>query len=403
MSTSKTEKTKAKGTRPRKKNRWLGTVIVFAVTAGILAAGIMMALYLNRETAEVVPARRGKAISAVYGTVKIEWAWSQSVKSENEGYIQLASGIYSGQSSIGILVKKGQILGTILDDATSRQIQQAKTDLQAAQDRQRIGPLGTQTLRTAEDNLQRLMQLKSLNNVPEAQLEKAKNDVTQLKDAVKAEQVEINRMVENLAQNLDNLLDKMKKTEIKSPMDGVLTGINCTDGERVFLNNALFTIAQNSTYINGQVNEEDVGGLKPGMNATIRLYSFANQEFAAKLSSIVPGGDATTQRYTTILYFDEGSMPPNLMAGMTGEMNIILGERENSILIPASALLVDKVYIVKDNVVVPRDVQVGFRSMEKVEILSGIDEGDMVIKADQDKFRPGEKIHPIQVSTLKKL
>jgi len=401
MSTPNLEKTKPMHRTKRKKNRWIGSVVVFAVIIALLAGGVMIALYFNREVAEVVPAVRGKAISAVYGTVKIEWIENKPIKSENEGYVQLSPGIYSGQSSVGLLVKKGQVLATILDESTSRLIAQAKTDYQAAKDRQKIGPLSAQLLKTAEDNLARLTQLESLNNVPQATIEKAKNDVQSLRDTVQAEQIDINRQVDSKNQDLNNLLERMRKSEIKSPMDGVLTAIFCSDGERIQPNTTLFNVAPNSTLINGQVNEEDVGGLKAGMKATVRLYPFPGKEFTATLTNIVPGGDPVSQRYTVLLNFDSGSMPENLMAGMTGEMNIILGERDNSVLIPASALMEDRVYTVRDNSVVPRDVNIGYRSMEKVEVISGIEAGDLVIKADQDKFRPGEKVHVIQVSTLK--
>lgn len=401
MSTLNQEKSKAARAR-RKKSKWVGPVIVMLTLAALAAAGVSTMLYINRQTAEVVPARKGKAISAVYGTVKVEWAYSKSVKAEVTGYITFAEGLYSGVSSIGNVVKKDQALARITDEATARQIQQGRNDLEAALERQRMGPLTTQLLRNAEDNLKRLQQLEKLGNVPAVQLEQAKNEVSRLKDEVRAEEIEINRMVDNLSLNVKNLMERQNKSEIKSPMDGILTGIACTDGEKVFENNVVFTIAQNRTYLSGQVNEEDVGSLRPKMKASIRLYSFANQEFKAVLSSIQPGVDPATQRYSVVLSFDPDSSPVNPMAGMTGEMNIVLDERDNSILIPASALVVDKVFIVKDNVVVPRDVQVGFRSMERVEILSGIDEGDLVIKADQDQFSPGERVRPIQVDTTRK-
>lgn len=401
MSTLNQEKSKAARAR-RKKAKWVGPVIIMLTLAALAAAGVSTMLYINRQTAEVVPARKGKAISAVYGTVKVEWAYSKSVKAEVTGYITFAEGLYSGVSSIGNVVKKDQPLARITDEATARQIQQARNDFEAALERQRMGPLNTQLLRNAEDNLKRLQQLEKLGNVPAVQLEQAKNEVTRLKDEVRAEEIEINRMVDNLTLNVKNLMERQSKSEIKSPMDGILTGIGCTDGEKVFENNVVFTIAQNRTYLSGQVNEEDVGSIRPKMKASIRLYSFANQEFKAVLSSIQPGVDPATQRYSVVLSFDPEASPVNPMAGMTGEMNIVLAERDNSILIPASALVVDKVFIVKDNVVVPRDVQVGFRSMERVEILSGIDEGDLVIKADQDQFSPGERVRPIQVDTTKK-
>jgi hypothetical protein len=75
---------------------------------------------------------------------------------------------------------------------------------------------------------------------------------------------------------------------------------------------------------------------------------------------------------------------------MTGEMNIITGQRENVVLVPTRGLLVDQALVVKGGVVQARTVQVGYRTLDYAEAISGLAEGDHVIVSDQDKFRPGQ-------------
>ncbi|MFH1067094.1 MAG: efflux RND transporter periplasmic adaptor subunit [bacterium] len=360
----------------------------------LIAAGLLN--YWNRPSTEVYQARRGKAVAAVYGTVRIEWLWSVTVRAQNAGYIQFAPGIMAGQRSVGMRVKKGQLLASIADEATARELRQAKVDLQAVLDKQRIGPSSAQTLRTARDNLDRLMKLKELNNVPLVQLEQAQNEVKRVQDSVATEQIELDRAVETMTQNFKNLQQKLGKSEIKAPIDGVLTAVQSVDGELVLENAPIFTVAVNNTYVLGEVNEEDVGGLRPDMKAKVKLYSFANQEFDVVLSSILPANDAGANRYSVILNMD--NPPSNLMAGMTGEMNIILGERENSLLIPTRALMADRVLVVEKGIVTPRVVKVGYQSLETAEILEGLKEGDWVIVADQDLFAPGQRVRPILVN-----
>jgi len=106
------------------------------------------------------------------------------------------------------------------------------------------------------------------------------------------------------------------------------------------------------------------------------------------LQSIVPTADPESQRYTVLL--DLENPPENLLAGMTGEMNIITGRHANAILLPTRALLVDQALLVRHKTVQSRAVEVGFRSLDFVEALSGIAEGDHVIVSDQDKLRVGE-------------
>jgi multidrug efflux pump subunit AcrA (membrane-fusion protein) len=82
---------------------------------------------------------------------------------------------------------------------------------------------------------------------------------------------------------------------------------------------------------------------------------------------------------------------------MTGEMNIITGRHENAILLPTRALLVDQVLLVRHKAVQSRTVEVGFRSLDYVEALSGIEPGDDVIVSNQDKLRVGEFVREREV------
>jgi RND family efflux transporter MFP subunit len=173
-------------------------------------------------------------------------------------------------------------------------------------------------------------------------------------------------------------------------MDGLISNIQAIDGALVRENDQLFAISSRKTYVRGEVNEEDVGEVKPGMKAVLQLYAYRMQQFAAKVSSIQPAADPETQRYTIVLEMEKP--PDNLMAGMTGEMNVITGTHENVLLMPTRALLVDQAWIVKRSVVHRRTVNVGFRTLDFAEAISGVSLGDHVIVSNQDKFRLGQLV-----------
>jgi RND family efflux transporter MFP subunit len=179
----------------------------------------------------------------------------------------------------------------------------------------------------------------------------------------------------------------MKNSEIRSPMDGILSTIQTIDGELVGEGNEIFTVSSRKNYIRGEVNEEDVGEVKPGMKATVQLYAYQTQQFTAQVSSIQPAADPETQRYTIILQLE--NPPDNLMSGMTGEMNIITGTHQNVLLVPTRALLVDQALVVDNGVVQARTVKVGFRTLEVTEAISGLSLGEHVVVADQDRLHPG--------------
>src|SRR5437762_2949687 len=270
--------------------------------------------------AEVVTVRRGTAISAVYGTVRIEPAFVVRIRAQNDGFIQLAEPFSAGRGAIGKSVEKGQLLATIADEDTARQLKQARADLQAAVDRAALPLPSSELLKAAEDNLQRLQNVVSSGDVPAVAYEKAKSEANRLRGAVETK-----------------------------------------------------------------------------MKAKVQLYAYRTRTFTARVTSVQPAADPTTQRYTVVLEME--NPPDNLMAGMTGEMNIITGVHENALLVPTRALFVDQALVVNGGIVQPRTVNVGFRTLDFSEALSGLADGDHVIVSDQDKFHSGQPVRQRMVSS----
>src|SRR5436305_4336128 len=295
--------------------------------------------------AEVATVHRGTAISAVYGTVRIEPAFVVHVRAQNAGFIQLAEEFSAGRGAIGKTVTKGQLLATIADEATARQLKQARADVQAANERAKLPLPSQELLEAAEDNRHRLEQVVASGNVPAVEYEKAKSEVNRLHGAMENERIERDRNLQALEDTQKKLEAQMRNSEIRAPMDGLLSAVGTIDAELVGEGNQLFTISSRKTYVRGEVNEEDVGEVKPGMKAKVQLYAYRTQTFEARVSSIQPAADPDTQRYTVILEMEKP--PDNLMAGMTGEMNIITGSHVNALLVPTRARLGDPALVVK--------------------------------------------------------
>ncbi|HEV2096968.1 MAG TPA: efflux RND transporter periplasmic adaptor subunit [Chthoniobacterales bacterium] len=360
--------------------------LAFAGVAAALAIGGLY--YALLPVAEVAVIRRGTAVSAVYGTVRIEPTFVVHVRAQNAGFIQLAEPFSAGRGAIGKSVAKGQLLAIIADETTARQLKQARADLRAAMQRAELPLPSSEPLKIAEDNVQRLEKLAALSNVPVVEFEKAKSEANRLRSLVESEKIERDRNLGMLDDACKKLEAQMKNSEIRSPMDGLLTAVQTIDGELVADPNPLFIVSTRKTYVRGEVNEEDVGEVKLGMKAILQVYAYRTREFAAKVTSIVPAADPETQRYTIGL--DLENPPENLMAGMTGEMNIITGTHENVVLVPTRALLVDQALIVKHGVVQSRTVKIGYRTLDFAEVVNGLAEGDHVIVADQDRLKPGQ-------------
>ncbi|MEO7166986.1 MAG: efflux RND transporter periplasmic adaptor subunit [Spartobacteria bacterium] len=355
---------------------------------GIAALLFVLIFLWTLPVAEVERVGRGTAISAVYGTVRIEPSFVQHVRAQNAGFIQLAEPLAAGRGAIGREIKKGELLATIADESTARQLKQARADLQAATESAQLELPSSEPLKIAEGNVQRQEKLSALNNVPAVEYEKAKSEANRLRDALKTEKIERDRNLDALRAAAQKVEAQMQNSEIRAPMDGILSGLRVIDGELVADGNELLMISSRKNYVRGEVNEEDVGEVKAGMNADLQMYAYRSRQFRAVVSSILPAADPETQRYTVILELK--NPPENLMAGMTGEMNIITGRHENALLVPTRALLVDQVLTVSWGMVRAHTVKVGYRTLEFAEALDGIEEGAHVVIADQDKLRAGQ-------------
>src|SRR5262249_18498047 len=151
------------------------------------------------------------------------------------------------------------------------------------------------------------------------------------------------------------------------------------------------------TYVRGEVNEEDVGEVRPGMKAKVQLYAYRTRMFTARVTSVQPAADPTTQRYTVVLEMEKP--PDNLMVGLTGEMNIITRVHESALLVPTRALVVDGALVVNRGIGKAGTVNVGFRTLNFAEALRGLGEGDYGILATQENFPPGDPVRQSAVSS----
>jgi RND family efflux transporter MFP subunit len=367
---------------PERKNvLWLG---------GALLVLLLVLAYVLMPVAEVASVRRGTAISAVYGTVRIEPTFVLPIRAQNAGFISLAESLAAGRGAIGKHVAAGELLATIADEATARQLKQARADLDAARQRAQLTLPSEEPLKAAEDNLRRLEQVAASGNVPTVEYEKAKTEANRLRSALETERIERDRNLQTLDDTVKKLEAQMQNSEVRSRLDGLLTDVRAIDGQLVAEGNELFTVASAKNYVRGEVNEEDVGEVKPGMKATLQLYAYRTRTFTAHVTAVQPAADPITQRYAIALELE--NPPDNLMAGMTGEMNIITGVDENALLVPTRALLVDQVLVVRRGIVQKRTVKIGYKTLDYSEVLGGLSEREHVIVTDQDKFRPGKAV-----------
>ena len=87
-----------------------------------------------------------------------------------------------------------------------------------------------------------------------------------------------------------------------------------------------------------------------------------------------------------------------LMIGMTADCNIILAERQDALLVPASAVVDGPVWLVQDGVLVRRKVTPGVSGDRLVEVKAGLTSDYLVVARPDSGLRNGRAVRIVRSS-----
>jgi multidrug efflux pump subunit AcrA (membrane-fusion protein) len=166
---------------------------------------------------------------------------------------------------------------------------------------------------------------------------------------------------------------------ILSAIDGKVYNIIPKEGELIAGSRLIMEIGANSRFESElQVDETDIVMVKAGQLVYYELDAIADTVLSGVVHLIYPRINTIERTAKVVASIDPGDYP--LYPGMALEANIVIGEKENVLIIPVT-------YINEDNEVVLEDgskksVETGFRDLNYVEILSGLEEGDVVLKPE---------------------
>jgi RND family efflux transporter MFP subunit len=126
-----------------------------------------------------------------------------------------------------------------------------------------------------------------------------------------------------------------------------------------------------------------------------------NQEFAGKVSRFADSLDRQTRTMETEIDFD--NRDGRLIPGMYAETRLSLREKKNALTIPLEAVTrngddATVLAVNAQNVVEERHVRLGLENDARVEVVSGLTDGDRVIIGNHSEFRNGQKIQPKEIS-----
>ncbi len=230
---------------------------------------------------------------------------------------------------------------------------------------------------------------------------KASADVVQAKADLRAKELEYNRQKEKMKK----IEDQLAKTTIYAPQDGMVVYATSSGGgrrgpfdrrdpmdigvevtERQDLINLPTADSMKATI---DIHETSLEKVRVGLPAVITVDALAGKKFLGRVQRIAPLPDARMQWanpdlkiYPTDIYLED--MDSSLRTGMSCKAEIIIAQYEDTIYIPVQAVLriagQPTVHVVNnDGSYTERKVEIGLDDNTMIRIVSGLEEGEVVL------------------------
>ena len=195
------------------------------------------------------------------------------------------------------------------------------------------------------------------------------------------------------------ILIKLKSGDIIAPFSGVLGYTGLT--EDILLSNNIFiiTLDDNSTIFSDiKIPENYSVYIKKGLPVEIKLSSYKDKIFLGKIDFVSSRINADTRSLLSRIKIKNEEL--ELISGSLLEVSVKFNLRK-SLGVPDTSVMIegDKSYVYKvdsDNIANKTQVQTGLRSNKNIEIISGLNEGDIIVAEGLKKVRPRGKIKPIK-------
>ena len=395
--------------RKNKRKTWLWaglTALVVIVVLGVVAAA--RGNTTKFEPSQLAKAERGDIARSVVATGKVQPITKVEVKSKASGIVTRLD------TDINAHVKQGQVLAQLDQQEILDQVAAQKAQLAAAESNARAAAASIEydkvnaeapDLPMYKHTYERNLQMSKEGVVSQQALDDAQQkylaDVNTRDKAVAQITVDTSKLRQaeaQVAQNkasLKQLEEQLGYTTIISPMDGTILSRDVEIGDAVSSILVLGSTATlvmtigdtNQVYVQGKVDESDIGKVYLGQAARIKVESFKDKTFQGKVTKIAPLGVEKDNVTTFEVRVSIDNPGGELKANMTANAEILLDEHKNVITVPEQAVIYDNNRNASVEVPDPKQktgrrkvsIQAGISNGTKTEISSGLNFGDTVI------------------------
>jgi len=195
-----------------------------------------------------------------------------------------------------------------------------------------------------------------------------------------------------------DIIVKLKDRNIIAPFSGVLGFRGITEDVLGSENSIILTLDDSSEiYADLKIPENFATVLKKGLKVNAKFSGIKDKIFIGEVEGVASRVNAETRSVLTRVKIDN----PNyeLIPGSLLEVTLGFNKR-NSLSIPDTSIILEgnKAYVYKvseDNIASRLEIKIGLRYDGNVEVISGLNSGDIIVAEGLKKVRPNSKIKPI--------
>ncbi len=194
------------------------------------------------------------------------------------------------------------------------------------------------------------------------------------------------------------IIIKLKSGNIIAPFSGVLGYTGLTEDILVSNNIIIITLDDNSTiYSDIKIPENYSASIKKGLPVDVKISSYKDKVFSGEIDFVSSRINADTRSLLSrIKIINENSQ---LISGSLLEVSVKFNLR-NSLSVPDTSVMIegDKSFVYSinsENIANKTEIKTGLRDDKSIEIISGLNIGDIIVAEGLKKVRPRGKIKPI--------
>jgi membrane fusion protein (multidrug efflux system) len=303
---------------------------------------------------EVQPLKRAEMVAVYSGTAPIEAHEEATVVAKVGGEVRQ---IFVEE---GDTVQAGQVLARL--DGDRLRLTLAQTDA---------------NLRKLERDYKRTLELAEKGLVPKSTAENTKYDL----DALRA--------------GYDSARLELSYTEIRAPINGVISARKIKVGNTIGPNDPTFTVTDLDPLLAFvHVPEKEFRKLAPGQNAEVVIDALGSTRFIGTISRISPTVDPQTGTFRARVEVPDATR--TLKPGMFARVNIVYERRQDALQLPRTAILdadgQQSVFVVASGKAEQRTIRTGLANGGWIEVLDGLEGGEQVVTVGQAGLKTGTPV-----------